>query len=336
MPDSAPEPRPPSDFLLPGAAADRGWSDFPSLAAPALVEPRLHKRDRAPLIVMAALFATANAAILPLTDVFQQRDWGAVWVYLSAGLMAAQAGALPFWLVFGRESFLARLVVFWAAAVGLFACWGVGLLVWQQTSSHRFSSLEVVHFFVLSLPLAALAIQLPLWPLKLYFGWSLVCHGEMKPAPSDRPLAISDYLLGTALVAISVGLARLAPDRLESAFWLAWLIFAASVAGTSLVSVVPAMLLMLRPTGGRRGAAFMLAYALGAAGITVIITAAVNPNFRRQLSSSSQWWELVGGLLVFLAFAAGLSGAMLATRALGYRLTFGGANGASQERQPLK
>lgn len=335
MPDSAPD-KPPPAFPLPAAATDRGWSDFPPLRAPALVEQRLRRHSRTPLIVLAALFATANAAIMPLTEVFQQRDWGAVWVYMSAGLMTAQAGALPFWLVFGRESFLVRLVVFWAAAVGLFGCWGLGFLVWCRLSPNNFHWPDPVHFFVLSLPLAALAIQLPLWPLKLYFGWSLVREGDAESAPSDRPLAIRDYLLGTAIVAISVGLARLAPDRLESEFWLAWLIFAASIAGTSLVSIVPAMLLMLRGASGRRGAALMMVYALGAAGITAIVVAAINPFFRRQLSSPRQWWELVGTLLVFLAFAAGLSGAMLAMRALGYRLRFGSQNIAGQERQPLK
>ena len=125
------------------------------------------------------------------------------------------------------------------------------------------------------------------------------------------------------MVAVSITLARLAPEWMQSDFWPAWGIFAASVAGTSLISVVPAMLVMLRRTSGAVGVLIMLVYAAAAAGITLVVTLTVNPNTARQLSSPRQLWELFGILVVFLSFAAGLSGAMLATRALGFRLTIG-------------
>jgi hypothetical protein len=250
------EPNPTQRFPPPDEASDRGWQDVPPEEAkiPPAIGERSLVADCAPLVVLALLFATANVAVLPLMDTFRQRDWGAVWVYLSIGLIVAQGGSLPFWLVFGRGSFLARLIVFWAGVAVMGACWGAGAIV--ATSMHAFLHVydDEVRFFALSLPLAALAIQLPLWPLKLFCGWSVVKWDvERDDAPvgeANRPLAIRDYLIGTAIVAVAFTCARVAPRHMPSNYWIVWLIFAASVAGTSLISIVPAMLLMLRRTNG--------------------------------------------------------------------------------------
>jgi hypothetical protein len=48
----------------------------------------------APLI---GLFTLSDFAVLKLMEVFQPEDWGAFWVYLTAGGMAAQLGLLTIW-----------------------------------------------------------------------------------------------------------------------------------------------------------------------------------------------------------------------------------------------
>jgi hypothetical protein len=243
-------------------------------------------------------------------------------------LIVAQGGALPFWLVFGRPPFLARLVVFWASVTVLFLCWGAGSMLYAGIRNSAYYFRDDVRFVALSLPLAAIAIQLPLWPLKLYFGWSLVNLDSKPGDEAARPLAIRDYLSGTAIVALAFTLARLAPKRMDDSFWIGWLVFAASVAGTALISVVPAMLLMLRRQRFSTGTAIMFLYAVGAAAVTFVVSSLLQPYNWSQLYNARGLWTLFGGLLVFLAFAAGLSGAMLAARSLGYRLTF------ASERKP--
>src|SRR5439155_7065071 len=101
---------------------------------------------------------------------------------------------------------------------------------------------ERLHFFVLALPLTALAIQSPLWFFRGYLGWRLVRVNRQEP--STASLSIADYFRGTAIAAAAIACAKLARNTDASdAYWPIWGIFFASAAGASLISVVPAMLL---------------------------------------------------------------------------------------------
>jgi hypothetical protein len=326
MTDSPREPNfPPSTPLtypLPDSATEAGWKGLPprNVKLPPPVPDPPFVPDRTLLAILLAMFASANFAVLPLMEVFRQSDWGAVLVYLSAGMMFAQAGALPFWLVFGSESFLKRTVTFWTAVAALFLCWGAGALIYVNMRKFHYDFSEQARFFALSLPLATVAITLPLWPLKLFLGWSLTRSETSCGDPSTRPLAIRDFLAGTTIVAVSFTLARLAPSRMDGNFWIGWLVFGASVAGVSAISVIPAMLLMLRRSSASLG--IFQFYAAGAALITFLISSWLQPYQWSLLNGSRGRWELLGGYLVFFSFAAGLSGAMLAARALGFRLTY--------------
>jgi hypothetical protein len=324
MSDLPEPPRTPLRYPLPDSARDHGWKHLPprnvKLPSPVFEPPFVP--DRAPLVILTALFASANFAILPLMEAFNQSDWGAVWAFICAGLIAAQGGALPFYLVFGRGPFHSRLIVFWASATAFYMCWGAGALTHLALKIYQSNYDDQIRFVGLSLPLVALACQLPLWPLRLYFGWSLVKLDSKSAGDANRPLGIRDFLIGTAVVAVAIAVAREAPKRMGDDFWIGWIIFAASVAGTSLLSVVPAMLFMLRRQSFRRGAVMMFIYTVGAAVVTLVVSAVFDASVRRQLSSLRTILQFSGGLLAFLSFAAGLSGAMLAARSLGYRLTF--------------
>src|SRR5262245_35349526 len=50
------------------------------------------------LVSTLGLALSADLLVLPLMNVFDQRDWGAVWVYACMGLIGAQGGALTIWL----------------------------------------------------------------------------------------------------------------------------------------------------------------------------------------------------------------------------------------------
>src|SRR6476646_6390582 len=98
----------------------------------------------------------------------------------------------------------------------------------------------------LSLPLAVLAIQLPLWFARTYLGWRLTIH---EPGPlTPLPFSIRDYFLGTAIVAVSITFARLARPAtwpLDD-YWRGWAIAFCIFTIGSLAAVLPAMYFTIR------------------------------------------------------------------------------------------
>ena len=117
MSDSADELKPPPSFPLPDRVTEVGWKHALPLDRfqPVLEPEQRTARDRAPLLVVGALFAAADFAVIPLTEAVKQQDRGAVWVYVSFGLIVAQgvrflagwsSDADHFWsgsLCFGRQ-----------------------------------------------------------------------------------------------------------------------------------------------------------------------------------------------------------------------------------------
>ncbi len=305
-------------------AADLGW-DRP-LPARWKTSLRAHHQNTKIawriLAVLAAFFLTANFAVLPLMHIFQQRDWGAVWVYTCGGLIGAQAGMLSIGVVFAPAGWLYRVGIYWAAAMILFAAWGAGYVAYLWMSTVPFRMEREIRIAIMSLPLLALVVQSPLWGLKLFAGWSLVRPTETGTNTSERPLSISDYLLGMAVIAASLAIARLAPHRSAEEFWTGWSIVSASVITVSLLSIPPAMLFVLRWPGGLRGVPAMMVYTTAAAILALALFWAIEASIRVRLGGPSAW-ELFGYFLVLESFAVGMTTALLALRWLGFRLLLG-------------
>src|SRR5687768_13846975 len=113
MPDqeAAPQTEKPSPAAPPPAAAAI-YPYAPQPADPSFASPQPDASPAIdvqlrwlPLLLLAALGLAADFAVLPLMDVFNHSDWGAVWVYASAGVMLAQAGAVSAFLVWTRAHF---------------------------------------------------------------------------------------------------------------------------------------------------------------------------------------------------------------------------------------
>jgi hypothetical protein len=150
------------------------------------------------LLGLAALFALVNLSIFPLIEAF---DDDALFIICGCvGVMLAEGFVLAVWLVWGGGSFLKRFVLHWAAVLLLGAIWLVGAIAAEGVRDGDIrDALEVIPF---SLPLASLTIQLPLWIVRLYFGWRLV--DECADAAPIRPLAIRDLMIGTVVAALSL------------------------------------------------------------------------------------------------------------------------------------
>jgi uncharacterized membrane protein len=167
-----------------------------------------------------------------------------------------------------------------------------------------------------SLPLVALAIQSPLWFARCYSGWRLT--NSNLAATTARPLSIRDYLVGTAVVALSITFARLARPAswpLQD-YWPGWAIVFACFAGGGLLGVVPAMFLVFRLQNAWLGIGLLLPYGAIVGAIVVGIDFAFD-------------WTLFPFRLFLATISISLPlyvaiGALLA-RAWGYTLQFGRA-----------
>src|SRR5438132_790891 len=115
----------------------------------------------------------------------------------------------------------------------------------------------------------AVAMYSPLWFFRVYLGWRLWRADSRELSP--RPLSIRDYMVGNSVVAASLMLARIAPqpDWINPLFWRTWAIVFACVAGVSLISVIPAMLLMFRCRDWRLSHGGLIVYSLVAGAITI-------------------------------------------------------------------
>jgi hypothetical protein len=203
-------------------------------------------------IAIVAVWALVNLAMYPFLD---RASWSLVplRVMVAAGILlgiiASQIGALSAALVFGGRGFLLRLIGMWGVGLFLFACWAAGVLYTDGLRGHRSWPWELFGDVGLALPLISLAIQAPLWMLKLHFGWRIELPAESLPAGRRQPYSIRDILLGTLVTALSITAVRFVVDSrqdLDEGFWAVWGIGAAFFAGASLLVLVPLLALTLR------------------------------------------------------------------------------------------
>ena len=307
-----------------------------------------------PLLAALLAFAAADFLVLPAMAVLGYGWAGDLAVAAFGGVVVSQGIGLAMADVFGPGPFALRLASTWVLAAIFFMYWLLGYFVYAWIARSWTEALVIrdARFVACSLPLAALAMQLPLWALKFYAGWRWVrestgsavfggiCHSivvDRSPPKTPDPLTphaptIRDYLLGTAIVAASLALAPLASERREPDFWLGWAIFGGVLALISLVSVAPAMLLTMRSRGWSEGALLTIPYTLAVALVVILGLATFIPNFATELFSG-RGFLLVGTFLTsFTTFAAGLLLATRAAGALGYRFV----RGRSAENGPRR
>jgi hypothetical protein len=265
------------------------------------------------LLGILGVSLAADLLVVPLMDVFNSRDWGAVWVYACAGVIVAQGGILTVWLTWGAENYWFRLLAHWSLAGICLATWLVGVLG-AEGEGDFWEALQVVGP---ALPLISLSAQAPLWVMRYCFGWSLV-RNEPSPATA-RPLSIGDLLIATWIAGLSLAAARWVDGgrSLNAEFWGGWAIAVAIATGFSIVALLPAASWLLGMRQAYVAAALTGIYAIGALAVVwavfVFIVWGPRPSA----------WDLTGFSIVVLTFAATLSIAAIAARGLGYVLKFG-------------
>ena len=274
------------------------------------------------------------------------------------GCVLAQGCLLAAFLAWSDAPFYWRLGIHWLIAAGLYLVWLVGLAL---ALSRDLAAPHVAATVALGVPLVSVAAQFPLWLARQFWGWRLVrdgradipvchppaadknvrptdCHDDIAP---DRKLAIRDLMLATAVVAVSLALARLAPlDGKDKDAGPPWLVACVVACVISSITLLPAGAWLLRPVGQtflsakavgqtflsvahvsgaplRRGLVWSILYAASWIALVWIICAV-------------QWWFAlplapraiyVGISSLMFTFASTLILTALLARSRGYRLT---------------
>jgi hypothetical protein len=209
-------------------------------------------------------------------------------------------------LVFAPGRFIQRVALYWGAVTLLGVCWLIGIGVIPVRLPDRLTGED----FALSMPLAALVFQAPLWLLRVCFGWRWQQEGDAL-ANSGVHWSLKDLLAATALIALSLSLARLV--EFDQGFWSPWVGFSKYAFFLSLLTVGPAMVLTLRGWSWRFGALVILVCVTLVGGFYIVIREGLGRHPLFYLFS----------LLPLLSFTTGLLFATLVARLLGYRLVCG-------------
>lgn len=268
-------------------------------------------------LVAALLFyagcGLVNFLFLPIIDQWQPEPVFLIGVVM--GVFAGEIAGASIWLVWSEAAFWARLFVHWLLGYGLAICFLLGVTIAEPRDVD-----DVARVLFCGLPLVALAVQIPLWALRIYFGWQITGGNAQDDGPS-RALSISDILSGTTVAALSVAAARFVvrnPSPLDPDVGIVWAIVVSSVAGISLISIPPAIFLILRLNRPGVGCALLLGYAIIAAVATLTVLVVLNPN------SPPPSEIYVAFPVMFCTYAGMLYGVLMLARSWGLALRFAG------------
>lgn len=287
---------------------------------PALTE-RIAQRHTPAIVATICFFAAVNVLPLVAVELFQRTDppdWLAISIVAPLiGIIAAEFILFAAALVWWPDRFVWRLAAHWLLALGLLACWSLGFIV--LCSLHHENPADELRAILMEIPMICLAVQAPLWCLKIYGGWSLVDASLPVSSPAAH-FSIRDILLGTGIVAVSLAALRAMfdkPSEFGEHFWLGWAIAGGCIALASFLTVAPLIRLIF-------GIARMSLTVLCIGGYWLAIVATIIP-LCYYLVPPSEWKSMALALsLVTLTGLATVTAALRCVRDWGIQLRIGG------------
>lgn len=159
-----------------------------------------------PILVVLSVFLVSDLAIATIVNA-QGEEAGATVV----GFVFSQVALYATWTALGPISLFAR------TAGGVIATSLVALALVLCIRNSGVGHFELLWFGITMTQWVG--IQLPLWVLRLYFGWRLAWPGtDLAPArPTDLQFGIRQLMMWTALVAVTLGVGRwLLTDELRN------------------------------------------------------------------------------------------------------------------------
>lgn len=255
-----------------------------------------------------------NLLMAPIVEVF---DAPAPLVGLVYAVLLTQLAGHSLWTVWSKRPLWQRVLIGTLVLEALWACFVLGIAMSEPGPPDG----EAIRLTACSMPLVTLCVAAPLWALRIYAQWQIVPSGGL---PLDQPLSIRGILGATLVVAVAVSLVRLASDDPEyyDVAWIGWTIAAPSIAGASLLSLPPALYMVLRGERPVAGLFLLWGYATAAIVLLVFGIALFGGRLRGE--------ELFAIAFSIYGFASLVWLLLLAVRSCGYRL----AIGPSYERAP--
>lgn len=286
-------------------------------------EPFSVRQGMVGLAIAAAVFNALTPPVIRMLEATSRGELGLFLLFMPVfvGVLCGEVGAMACWLVWAPGTFLRRLAVHWGLALGMGLCLFGGVLLasadiridWQQLQA----TLDDVASVGGVLPAVSLAVQIPLWPFRTHLGWRVA--RDDAAAGSNQSLSILDIMVGTAIVAVSLGLIRFVSGSRLNGFqnymMLQMMVSGLGLALVSFVMLIPAMMLVLRTRHFGAGVGIYFGAVLlsfgGLIGVPSIIYGPPAP----AEGMFAVWW----GSLVF---AASVAAPLFVWRAYGYRLVW--------------
>jgi hypothetical protein len=245
-------------------------------------------------------------------------------VYACFGLIAGQVALVHIGLVFGAEVFWKRFLIAWSCLLAALGMWFLGLTSTLRGNTYYDDRLvENLLRVVCSLPLISLAMQLPLWLARVTLGWKFkrksVANAVSPPVDGNTQLTIRGLLVATAFIAVSLGVARFAPQperdgamRLD--FWVGIGLFGGAAAIAATFCIVPVFAIFAQRRSLAVGWCQTLIYALLAEFMVVMIAHLGGFSGRIEL------WDVLGYTTTTLCLAGMIAGGLSLVRWSGHEL----------------
>lgn len=227
------------------------------------------------------------------------------------GFVLGQSGALAVFAVLGTTPLFKRVAICLALLLLLYTAVVVGFYLVSPTKP---LGLTESHMFRagFAVPAVFLAIQFPIWIARLWREWRIVYASE-ENIRSGRQFGVREMLIVTAMIAVSLAMARLSVEASSHDEWPSILIACAVAAVLSSLTTIPSVIAVFGRQGIRSGMFWMTLYAV-ALGISVVALPAI-------VIGSSIYAKRVAPFVLFAAgVIAPIFASLAAARACGYEL----------------
>lgn len=150
-----------------------------------------------------------NLSMYPLAKNATPTNFGGFWLFLSMGIVGAEASLLAIAAVFGPGSpWLRRPIVLGLGLIFVLA-WLMGYALMERIYLNKpyYPGLDDFLSTLLILPILFCVLEIPLWVFRSLFRWRMVRHQDGKPL-KHSPLSIANILVATAFVAVALAAVR--------------------------------------------------------------------------------------------------------------------------------
>jgi hypothetical protein len=299
--------------------------------APARPKPdTLLRQGMLGLVVIAAIFNALTPIAIQLIEANGPWEQALMLLFMPVvvGVFCGEIGAMACWLVWGEGPFLRRLLIHWSLALGMGLCLVGGVLLVSGDIGYQLRlrvTFEGAARIACVIPAVSLAVQLPLWPFRTHLSWR-VAVADDRGTTNRGGLSIRDILVGTAIVAVSLGLIRflsginpslsgLDQRSVQNLIMMQTLASGLMLTVASFVLLIPALILLLRSRSFCVGVAtYFGAIILSIVGLVVFPSVIFGRLPQAQSLFAMFWGSIV--------FAATVASPLFVWRACGYRLVW--------------